>query len=327
MLYKYKGCIMYWKAKLGHSITDKKEILLMTLGKTAKWISTISLSLLLAACGSDSATDKGSDAGSDTGEFDAATDIHVITREEGSGTRGAFSEIANVVDENGDDAITQTATVQNGTSAVMQGVAGDLYAVGYISLGSLDNSIKAVNVNGVEATPENIVTGDYEVARNFNVTYGGELSEVAQDFWDFMFSTQAQTLVSEEGYVAIDSEAPEYESRGLDGDIMIVGSTSVEPIMSRIAQAYRELNPNVRIEITSPGSGAGITAAIDGTADIGMASRELDDDEQTQLTETAAIAIDGIAVIVNNDNPTDDLSMEDIGGIYSGDITSWDAVN
>lgn len=290
----------------------------MTLGKTAKVISTVSLTLLLAACGNDNA--------SDSGEFDASTDIHVITREEGSGTRGAFSEIADVVDDNGDDAITQSATVQNGTSAVMQGVAGDLYAVGYISLGSLDNSIKAVNVNGVEATPENIIAGDYEVARNFNVTYGGELSEVAQDFWDFMFSDQAQALVSEEGYVAVDSDAPEYTSSALDGKISIVGSTSVQPIMERIAQAYREKNPNVVIEITAPGSGAGVTAAIDQTADIGMASRELSDDEQSQVTETAALAIDGIAVIVNNDNPTDDLSLEDISGIYSGDVTVWDAV-
>lgn len=306
------------EGEIGPSITRKEEILLMTLGKTAKVISTVSLTLLLAACGNDNA--------SDSGEFDASTDIHVITREEGSGTRGAFSEIADVVDDNGDDAITQSATVQNGTSAVMQGVAGDLYAVGYISLGSLDNSIKAVNVNGVEATPENIIAGDYEVARNFNVTYGGELSEVAQDFWDFMFSDQAQALVSEEGYVAVDSDAPEYTSSALDGNISIVGSTSVQPIMERIAQAYREKNPNVVIEITAPGSGAGVTAAIDQTADIGMASRELSDDEQSQVTETAALAIDGIAVIVNNDNPTDDLSLEDISGIYSGDVTVWDAV-
>lgn len=306
------------EGEIGPSIPRKEEILLMTLGKTAKVISTVSLTLLLAACGNDNA--------SDSGEFDASTDIHVITREEGSGTRGAFSEIADVVDDNGDDAITQSATVQNGTSAVMQGVAGDLYAVGYISLGSLDNSIKAVNVNGVEATPENIIAGDYEVARNFNVTYGGELSEVAQDFWDFMFSDQAQALVSEEGYVAVDSDAPEYTSSALDGKISIVGSTSVQPIMERIAQAYREKNPNVVIEITAPGSGAGVTAAIDQTADIGMASRELSDDEQSQVTETAALAIDGIAVIVNNDNPTDDLSLEDISGIYSGDVTVWDAV-
>lgn len=314
---------MYWKARLGHSITYKKEILLMTYGKTAKWISTISLSLLLAACGSDGAA---TDNGSDAGDFDATTDIHVITREDGSGTRGAFSEIANIVDENGDDAITQSATVQNGTSAVMQGVAGDLYAVGYISLGSLDDSVKAVNVNGVEATPENITSGDYEVARNFNVAYGGELSEVAQDFWDFMFSAQAQELVAEEGYVSVDTAAAEYEAKALAGDITIVGSTSVQPIMERMAQAYREYNPNVVIDITAPGSGAGVTAAIDGTADIGMASRELSDEEQSQLSETAAIAVDGIAVILHLDNTTEDLTLEDISGIYSGDITTWDAV-
>ena len=295
----------------------------MTFGKTAKWISTISLSLLLAACGSD---DAATDNGSAAGDFDVATDIHVITREDGSGTRGAFSEIANIVDENGDDAITQSATVQNGTSAVMQGVAGDVYAIGYISLGSLDNSVKAVNVNGIEATPENIMSGDYEVARNFNVAYGGELSEVAQDFWDFMFSAQAQELVAEEGYVSVDTEATEYEAKALAGDITIVGSTSVQPIMERMAQAYREYNPDVVIDITAPGSGAGVTAAIDGTADIGMASRELSDEEQAQLSETAAIAVDGIAVILHLDNITEDLSLEDISGIYSGDITTWDAV-
>ena len=295
----------------------------MTFGKTAKWISTISLSLLLAACGSD---DAATDNGSAAGDFDVATDIHVITREDGSGTRGAFSEIANIVDENGDDAITQSATVQNGTSAVMQGVAGDVYAIGYISLGSLDNSVKAVNVNGIEATPENIMSGDYEVARNFNVAYGGELSEVAQDFWDFMFSAQAQELVAEEGYVSVDTEATEYEAKALAGDITIVGSTSVQPIMERMAQAYREYNPDVVIDITAPGSGAGVTAAIDGTADIGMASRELSDEEQAQLSETAAIAVDGIAVILHLDNITENLSLEDISGIYSGDITTWDAV-
>ena len=295
----------------------------MTFGKTAKWISTISLSLLLAACGSDDTTN---DSGSDAGDFDASTDIHVITREDGSGTRGAFTEITGVVDENGDDAIVQSATVQNGTSAVMQGVAGDLYSIGYISLGSLDDSVKALNVNDVEATPENIASGEYEVARNFNVTYAGELSEVAQDFWNFIFSAQAQALVEEEGYVAVDSAAPEYEAQGLSGSIQIVGSTSVEPVMLRISEAYRELNPDVTIDITAPGSGAGITAAIDGTADIGMASRELDEEEQAQVTETAALAVDGIAVIVHLDNPTEGLSMDEIGGIYLGDTTTWDAV-
>lgn len=304
----------------------------MTLGKAAKWMSTLSLSLILAACGGDD-TDTDTDTGSEdsgteevAGDFDASSDIHVITREDGSGTRTAFTEIAGVVDENDDDIITPTATVQNGTNAVMQGVAGDVYSIGYISLGSLNDSVKAVSVNGVAAEADLVASGEYEVARNFNVTYGGELSEVAQDFWDFMFSAQGQELAVDEGYVAADASAPEYEAKGLSGDITIVGSTSVEPVIEAMSEAYRELNPDVSIDITAPGSGAGVTAAIDGTADIGMASRELSDEEQDQVTETAAIAVDGIAVIVHNDNPLEDLSLEDIAGIYLGDLTSWNGV-
>lgn len=304
----------------------------MTLGKAAKWMSTLSLSLILAACGIDDTgtdTDTGSeDSGTEevAGDFDASSDIHVITREDGSGTRTAFTEIAGVVDENDDDIITPIATVQNGTNAVMQGVAGDVYSIGYISLGSLNDSVKAVSVNGVAAEADLVASGEYEVARNFNVTYGGELSEVAQDFWDFMFSAQGQELAVDEGYVAADASAPEYEAKGLSGDITIVGSTSVEPVIEAMSEAYRELNPDVSIDITAPGSGAGVTAAIDGTADIGMASRELSDEEQDQVTETAAIAVDGIAVIVHNDNPLEDLSLEDIAGIYLGDLTSWNGV-
>ncbi len=307
----------------------------MTLGKTAKWMSALSLSLLLAACGNGAEEDTGtedadtvSDEGTEeaAGDFDASTDIHVITRESGSGTRDAFVEIAGITDDAGEDAITQAATVQNGTNAVMTGVAGDVYAIGYISLGSLNDSVKALSVNGVEATPENISAGDYEVARNFNVTYGGELSEVAADFWAFMDSAQAQAIVEEEGYVSSVSDAQEYEASGLSGNITVVGSTSVQPVMERFAEEYQALNPDVTIDITAPGSGAGVTAAIDQTADIGMASRELDEEEQGQVTETKAVAIDGIAVIVHNDNSTEDISMDTIGGIYLGDITSWDAV-
>lgn len=296
----------------------------MTLGKTMKWMSTISLSLLLAACGGGDSTEDTGSEGAAGGDSAGSSDIHVITREEGSGTRSAFTEIAGVVDENGDDMTTQTATVQNGTNAVMQGVAGDVDSIGYISLGSVNDSVKALNVEGVEATPENVAAGEYAVARNFNVTYGGELSEVAQDFWDFMFSSEGQALAEEEGYVAAVSDAPEYEAAGLSGNITIVGSTSVEPVIQRMSEAYTELNPDVTIDITAPGSGAGVTAAIDGTADIGMASRELDDEEQAQLTETAAIAVDGIAVIVNNDNPIEDITLDEIGGIFLGDITAWD---
>jgi len=325
----------------------------MTFGKTAKWMSALSLSLLLAACGGggedtgtedtgtedtgteDTGTedtgseDTGSeDAGSEdaSGDFDTASDIHVITREDGSGTRGAFVEIAGVVDENEDDMTTPTATVQNSTNGVMQAVAGDLYSIGYISLGSLDDSVKGVSIDGVEPTPENVQSGDYSVARNFNITWGQELSEVAQDFVDYINSAQAQEIVEEEGYVSASPDAPEYEASGVSGDITVVGSTSVEPLMQRFSEAYGELNPDVTIDITAPGSGAGITAAIDGSADIGMASRELDEEEASQVVETQPIAVDGIAVVVHNDNPTEDLALDDVSGIYLGDITTWDEV-
>lgn len=297
----------------------------MTLGKTAKWMSTLSLSLLLAACANggeetDTSTEQAS------GDFDSSTDIHVITREAGSGTRGAFVEIAGVVDENDDDLITPTATVQNGTSAVMQGVAGDEYAIGYISLGSLDDSVKGIEVDGAAPTPEAIEAGDYAVARNFNVTYGQELSEVAQDFYDFLFSAQAQDLAEAQGYVKVDSDAAEYEAAGLEGNISIVGSTSVQPLMEAIAEAYGEYNPDVQIDITAPGSGAGITAAIDGSADIGMASRELSDDEMAEVLGADAIAVDGIAVIVNQNNPIEGVTLDQVQGIYLGDIISWSEV-
>lgn len=258
--------------------------------------------------------------------FDPDHNIHVFTREQGSGTRSAFTEVAGIVDQNDDDAITPTATVQNSTNASMQAVAGDPHAMSYISLGSVNDTIKPVPVNGVEPTTENILSGDYQLVRTFNVTYGNELSEVAQDFWDFMFSAQAQEIVAEDGYVSVDTEAPEYEPSGLSGSVGIVGSTSVEPTMQRFTEAYTELNPDVTIDITAPGSGAGITAAIDGSADIGMSSRDVSETEAAQLIETQPIAIDGIVVIVNNNNPIENFELIEIQGIYQDYFTVWNEV-
>lgn len=260
-------------------------------------------------------------------EFEQDHDIHVFTREAGSGTRSAFTEVAGIVDENGDDLITPAATVQNSTNATMQAVKADPHAVSYISLGSLNDTVKAVPVEGFEPTVENIQAGDYSLIRNFNVTYGKELSEVAQDFWNFMFSKQAQESVLEDGYVPVVSDAPEYEPSGLSGSISIVGSTSVEPTMQKFAEMYTELNPDVVIDITAPGSGAGITAAIDGSADLGMASREPSPEEAEQLIATEAIAVDGIVVIVNNLNTIEDISLEQIKGIYFEYFTSWDEIS
>lgn len=259
-------------------------------------------------------------------KFESNREIHLYTREIGSGTRSAFTSVTHLTDENEDDILSPKATVQNSTSATMQAVESDPHGISYISLGSLNSSVKAVSVDGVEPTIENIQTGDYELIRNFNVTYGQELSEVAEDFWHFMFSAQAQELVVEDGYVSIDSHAPKYEPSGLSGSISIVGSTSVEPTIQRFSEAYRKLNPNVTIDITAPGSGAGITSAIDGSADIGMSSREPDDNEVTQLIETAPIAIDGIVVIVNNNNPLENLEIQEIQGIYLEYLDTWNEI-
>lgn len=259
-------------------------------------------------------------------KFEADREIHLYTRELGSGTRSAFTSVAHLTDENGDDILSPKATVQNSTSATIQAVESDLYGISYISLGSLNSSVKAVSIDEVEPTIENIQEGNYQLIRNFNVTYGQELSDVAEDFWKFMFSAQAQELVEEDGYVSVDTTAPKYEPSGLSGSISIVGSTSVEPTIQKFSEAYRKLNPDVTIDITAPGSGAGITSAIDGSADIGMSSREPDDNEAEQLIETAPIAVDGIVVIVNNNNPLENLEIQEIQGLYLEYIDTWDEI-
>ena len=311
--------------------------------------------------------------------------INVVSREDGSGTRGAFVEIVGVVDENGDDMTSQAASIQNSTNGVMTTVAGDPASIGYISLGSLDDSVKAVKVDGVEATAENIKAGDYAIARPFNVAWkkDGEMSDVATDFLSYIHSADGQAIVEEEGYIssagvneeeeagseeaaseegseaagseeaaseegseetaseeAASEESSEeatseagseeagaelaaYEAKeGLKGDIEVVGSTSVTPLMEKLAEEYMGLNPDVKINITSNGSSAGMEAAMEGTADLGMASRELSDEEKEAL-EFDAIAIDGIAVVVNKENAVEDLKLEAIKNIFLGDVADW----
>lgn len=280
-------------------------------------------------------------------------DITIVSREEASGTRGAFVEIIGVVDENGDDFTTFDATIQNGTNAVMQTVSGDAQAIGYISLGSLDDSIKALNVDGAEATAENVTNGSYPIARPFLIAWqkDAELSETTADFLDFIHSQEGQTIVEEEGYVAVDVSGeqleeesmeeesteetteevgnvidglPVYEAKeGLSGQIEVNGSTSVTPVLEVLAEAYKTHNPQVEININSTGSSAGITAAIDGIADLGMSSRDLTE-EEAEVLEFDAIAMDGIAVIVNNENPLEDISLESIKSIYLGEALTWE---
>ncbi|NLC43790.1 MAG: extracellular solute-binding protein [Clostridiales bacterium] len=260
----------------------------------------------------------------ETGGFNEKTDIGVTTREEGSGTRGAFVELVGILQDDV-DLTSVNAVTTNGTSVMMTTVAGDLYSIGYISLGSMNDSVKAVQVDGAEATVENINSGAYKIARPFNLAYNGELSENAQDFLDFVLSKQGQGIVSEDGYIAL-ADAPEYTGSMSSGKVTVHGSTSVAPVMGKIKEAYEELNSGVTVEIQSSGSSAGMTDAIDGTCDIGMASREVKDSEIEAGLTPVVMAMDGIAVIVHNDNPVEKLTSEQIMKIFTGETTKWSDV-
>ena len=253
--------------------------------------------------------------------------ITVISREDGSGTRGAFIELMGIEqkDENGEkvDRTTDEAIVTNSTSVMMTSVAGDASAIGYISLGSLNDTVKAVAIDGVEPTVENIKSGAYTVARPFNIATKGDVSDVAADFIQFILSAEGQAVVAENGYITVDDAAPAYVAAGVTGAITVGGSSSVTPVMEKLAEAYKALNPDVTVDVQQSDSTTGMNSVKDGILDIGMASRELKDSElEAGLTPTV-IAMDGIAVIVNNDSPVTGLTAETVCGIYTGEITDW----
>ena len=253
------------------------------------------------------------------GNADAA--ITVVSREDGSGTRGAFTELMGIMVDDKDNTVS-TAEVTNSTSVMMTTVAGDENAIGYISLGSLDDSVKAVKVDGVEPTVEDIKNGSYKVARPFEICIPKDgTSEVAQDFIDYMLSDDGQKIISDEGYISVES-GKSYEASGKSGKITLAGSTSVSPVMEKLTEAYKKLNPDVTTEIQQTGSSAGIESATEGACDIGMSSRELKPEELEALQEIQ-IAMDGICVIVNNNSSVEDLTSDQIPTVYTGEITKW----
>ena len=256
------------------------------------------------------------------GDSAGGEDITVVSREEGSGTRDAFTELTGVLADDVDNTV-DTAEISNSTSVVIQSVAGNSAAIGYISLGSLDDSVKAVQVDGVDATVENVTSGDYKLQRPFNIVTNGEVGELPQDFIDFIMSADGQAIIEEEGYIKINDSAEAYEPSGLEGTITLAGSTSVSPVMEVLADEYKALNSGVTIEIQQTGSGVGIQSTIEGVCDIGMASRELEDEEAAEGLTSQAIALDGIAVIVNSENSVDNLTTEQIRQIFTGEITNW----
>ena len=278
-----------------------------------------------AGCGGAGSSSNGSsDAGSDAAKFDASKTISVVTREEGSGTRDAFTELTGVLVKDGDnktDNTTTSAVTINSTEAVITNVKDNEAAIGYISLGSLNDTVKALKIGGVEATADNVKSGDYAVSRPFNIAYKGELSDVAQDFVDYIMSSDGQKIVSDNGYVTV-SENAAYSGKKPSGKISVAGSSSVSPVMEKLAEAYQKVNTNAKVEIQTSDSSAGMQSAMGGTCDIGMASRDLKDEEKSAL-KVKTIAKDGIAVIVNNANTCDDLTLDQVKSIYTGETTVW----
>lgn len=253
--------------------------------------------------------------------------INVVSREDGSGTRGAFIEIVGILEKNSEgnetDNTYEEAIIQNGTDAVMTTVVGDKDSIGYISLGSLNDRVTALKIDDVEATSENVQNESYKISRPFNIGYKGELSLLAEDFLSFIMSSEGQGIIVEEGYVEASTDLINYNGSDQKGSLMVAGSTSVSPVMEKLAEKYEDLHPDVSIEIQSTGSSAGMQSAIEGSADIGMASRQLKESEKEILSHRV-MAIDGIAVIVNNENPLESISLDGVKSIYTGEITTWD---
>ena len=264
-------------------------------------------------------------AGAACAEFDASRSIDVISREDGSGTRGAFIELTGVqqkIDGKKVDMTTEDAQITNNTAVMLTTVAGDAQAIGYVSLGSLDDSVKAVKIEGVEATAENVANGSYKVARPFNIAYKQDtLSELGKDFIAYIMSAEGQAIVNANGYVG-SADAAAYAGTAPAGKLVIAGSSSVSPVMEKLAESYMALNTPAQLEIQTSDSTTGMTAAMDGTCEIGMASRELKESEAAELT-SLAIAMDGIAVIVSNENPLDEMTVAQIAAIYTGEVTHW----
>ena len=260
-----------------------------------------------------------------------AEEINVISREDGSGTRGAFIELFGIEQKDADgnkvDYTTDNADITNSTSVMMTSVAGNPNAIGYISLGSLNDTVKALNIDGVAASVENIKAGTYTVARPFNIDTKAEVSEAAQAFIDFILSAEGQAVVEENGYIAVVEDAPAYAGSSVEGKVVVAGSSSVTPVMEKLKEAYEAVNPNAEIEVQQSDSSTGMNSAIEGVCDIGMASRAVKDSELEAGLVSTTIAMDGIAVIVSNDNTATGLTTDQVRAIYMGEITDWSEVN
>lgn len=296
--------------------------------KKGKLLSIIASVLMLTLAFTGCAKEQAPGGDQQELDFEAGKDITVVARDAASGTRGAFHEIMGIIKKQGDtevDSLVVGALEFDGTDKVITAVEGDKYGIGYISLGSVSERIKAVAVDGVEPTVENVKSGDYSVARPFILVTKGTENDLVKDFLKFAESNQGQLVVTDMNFIDAAENKTEYTASGKSGTIKVAGSTSVTPLMEKLQEAYQALNPDVTFEMQSNGSSQGIKAVIEGSYDIGMSSRELKEDEASQLNRHV-LAIDGIAVIINNGNPIENLPGEDVTNIYTGEITKWSEV-
>lgn len=290
----------------------RKKILTLTL-------AAVAATSLMTGCGNGGSSKNAED------------NITAVSREDGSGTRGAFIELFGIEekDEDGNkvDKTTSSVQITNSTSVMMTTVAENKAAIGYISLGSLNDTVKAVKIDGAEPSVETVKDGSYKIVRPFNIITKDKLSEQAQDFQNFIMSAEGQKIVEDNGYIKVDEKAAAFKSNGAEGKVVVGGSSSVTPVMEKLKEAYSKVNSKVEVEIQQSDSSTGITNAIEGTADIGMASRDLKDEETSKGVSSTVIAIDGIAVIVNKDNKVDGLTSEQVKTIFTGKTTSWEGLS
>lgn len=284
----------------------------------------------LIGCGgsSNSGSSASSNSSAASGQS-ALKKITVVSREDGSGTRGAFIELFGIEEKDASgkkiDNTTEDANITNSTEVMMQTVAGNPAAIGYTSLGALNSSVKALKVDGAEATVANVKSGSYKVTRPFNIATKESVSEAATDFINFILSAEGQKVVEDKGYISEGNKGA-FKSNGASGKVVVGGSSSVTPVMEKLIEAYKKINANVTIELQQSDSTTGMTQAGDGTVDIGMASRELKDSEKSKRLKDTKIAIDGIAVIVNKDNSLDSITSEQVKSIFTGKVTDWSQV-
>lgn len=300
--------------------------------KNWKRFAAVAMSVMcmgtMVACGSSGSASNDSKTGS-AGSSSKSQTITVVSREDGSGTRGAFIELFGIEEKDASgkkvDNTTDDATITNSTEVMMTTVAGDEAAIGYTSLGALNSSIKALKVDGAEATAANVKSGTYKISRPFNIATKGTVSEVTQDFINYILSEDGQKIVESNGYIS-QGNSGEFTSNGASGKIVVAGSSSVTPVMEKLLEAYQKVNTGAKIELQESDSTTGMTAAIDGTCDIGMASRELKDSEKSAGLTNQVIALDGIAVIVNNKNSASNITSEQVKAIFTGETTDWSNV-